>query len=149
MKQIQPANFVDCIFPSSKKEDVDFHRWIPQATFWVHMDNSICHNGSKMTSKFEEHRVSRLPYQPDSPDISPYDVWPFEMLKRVLKVREFTWSDEIEEGENSHPGCSSGISLTDRLTGFGLQQKLCCEDIVLCNRCLSELCRCHAQWRSR
>jgi hypothetical protein len=54
--------FIDYILPDLKRGNVNFHRRIPQATFWVHMDNSMCHNGSKVVSKFEKHHVSRLPH---------------------------------------------------------------------------------------
>jgi hypothetical protein len=43
--------FVDYIFPDLKRENENFHCRIPQAIFRVHVDNSICHNGSKVASK--------------------------------------------------------------------------------------------------
>jgi hypothetical protein len=42
--------FVDYIFPDLKKKNVNCHRRIPQVTFWVHTDNSMYHNGSKVES---------------------------------------------------------------------------------------------------
>jgi hypothetical protein len=42
--------FVDYIFPDLKKENVNCHRWVPQVTFWVHMDNRMYHNRSKVES---------------------------------------------------------------------------------------------------
>jgi hypothetical protein len=50
--------FVDYVFPDLKKENVDFHHRMPQTTFWVQINNSMCHNGSKVASKFEKHNVS-------------------------------------------------------------------------------------------
>jgi hypothetical protein len=61
------------------------------------MDNLICHNGSKMASKFEKYHVSRLPHSLYSPEINPCDFWLFGMLKGVLKDREFHLSNEIED----------------------------------------------------
>jgi hypothetical protein len=61
------------------------------------MNNSTCHNGSKVASRFEKHHGSWLPHPPNSPDISLFDFWRFEMLKGVLKDRPFNSSDEIEE----------------------------------------------------
>jgi transposase len=90
-------DFVDYIFPDLKRESVNFHRRILQATFWVHMDNSLCRNGKKVASKFEKHHVSRLPHPPYSPDVSPSGWWLFGMLKRVLEDREFKSSHEIEK----------------------------------------------------
>jgi hypothetical protein len=91
--------FVNYIFPDLEKQNVNSHRGIPQATFWVHMVNSMCHNGSEVTSKFEKHHVSRLPHPLCSPDMSPEDFWLFGigMLKGVLKDHDFNSSDEIEE----------------------------------------------------
>jgi histone-lysine N-methyltransferase SETMAR len=89
--------FVDYIFPDLERENRNFHRRIPDATFCVHMDNSMCHNGSKVAAKFEKYHVIRSPHPPYSPDTSPCDFWLFGMLKEVLKDREFSSSDEIEE----------------------------------------------------
>jgi hypothetical protein len=52
-----------------------------------------------VASKFEKHQVSRLPYQPYSLNISPWDFWLFGigMLMGVLKDHESNSSDEIEE----------------------------------------------------
>jgi hypothetical protein len=57
----------------------------------VHMDNSMCHNRSKVASKVERQRVSRLPHPPHSQDRSPCDFWLFGIgiLKGVLKGRDF------------------------------------------------------------
>jgi hypothetical protein len=61
------------------------------------MDNSTCHNGSKVASKFEQRHIFRLPHQPCSPDISPCDFWLFGLLKGIMKDRKFHSHDEIEE----------------------------------------------------
>jgi transposase len=53
------------------------------------MDNSACHNGSKVASKFEQHHIFRLPHPPYSPDISPCDFWLFGLLKGIMKDRKF------------------------------------------------------------
>jgi hypothetical protein len=44
--------FADHISLNLKRENMNFHRRILLATFWVHMDNSMCHNGSKVASEF-------------------------------------------------------------------------------------------------
>jgi hypothetical protein len=38
-----------------------------------------------------------MPHQPYSPDISPCGFWLFGMLKQILRDREFSSSDEIED----------------------------------------------------
>jgi hypothetical protein len=65
--------FVDYIFLDFKRQKMNFHREIPQATFWVHVDNSMWHNESKVALKFKKYHVSRLPHPPYSPDMNPSD----------------------------------------------------------------------------
>jgi hypothetical protein len=50
--------FIDYIFPDLKTENLNFRRRMPLATFWVHMDHSMCHNGSKVVSKFDKHNIA-------------------------------------------------------------------------------------------
>jgi hypothetical protein len=50
--------FIDYMFPDLKIESLNFRRRIPLATFWVHMDNSICPNGLKVVSKFDKHHIA-------------------------------------------------------------------------------------------
>jgi hypothetical protein len=42
--------FIDYVFPDLKTENWTFRRRMPLATFWVHTDNSMGHNGSKVVS---------------------------------------------------------------------------------------------------
>jgi hypothetical protein len=89
-------HFADSMFPDLKTENRNFRRRMPLATFRVHMDNSMCQNGSKVVSNFDKHHIARL-RQPYSPDLIPCDFWLFRMLKGILKDREFHSHDEIEE----------------------------------------------------
>jgi hypothetical protein len=89
--------FVDYVFPDLQTKNRNFCRRILLTTFWVHMDNSISHSGSKVVSKFDKHHIARLSHPPYSPDLSPYNFWLFGMLKGILKDREFHSHDEIEE----------------------------------------------------
>jgi hypothetical protein len=89
--------FIDCIFSDLKKANVNSHRRKTGRTFWVAMDNSMCHNGSKITSKFAKHHLSRMPHPPSSSDMTPCDCWLFGLLKGIFKDREFSSSDQIEE----------------------------------------------------
>jgi hypothetical protein len=88
---------VNSIFPDSKRKSVSLHRRIPQATFWIDMDNSTRHKGSKAASNSEKHHVSRLPHPPYSPNISPCEFWLVGMLNGVLKDCGFNSSNEIED----------------------------------------------------
>jgi hypothetical protein len=88
------------VFPDLKKEkeNPNFLRRMPLATFWVHMDNSTCDIGSKVVPKFDKHHIARLPHLLYSADLSPCDCWLFGMSKGILNDREFHLHDEIEEG---------------------------------------------------
>jgi hypothetical protein len=90
-------HFIDYMFPDLKPENRNFRRRMLLATFWVHMDNSMGHNGSKVVSKFDKHQIARLPHPPYSPDLSPCNFWLFGILKGILKDRQFHSHDEIEE----------------------------------------------------
>jgi hypothetical protein len=57
----------------------------------------MCHNCPRITSEFAKHHLSRKLHPPDSPDISPCDFWLFGLLKGILKNREFSSSEQIEE----------------------------------------------------
>jgi hypothetical protein len=89
--------FIDYMFPDLKTENQNFRRRMPLATVWVHMDNSMGHNGSKFMSKFDRHHIARLPHPPHSPDLSPCDFWLFGILKGILKDRELHSRDETEK----------------------------------------------------
>jgi hypothetical protein len=65
--------FIDDVFPDLQTENLNFRRRMPLATFWVHMDNSMCHNGSKVVSKFDKHHFARLPHPSYSRGLSPCD----------------------------------------------------------------------------
>jgi hypothetical protein len=89
--------FIDYMFPDLKMQNRNFPRRMPPATFLVHTDDSMGHNGSKVVSKFDNHHTARLPHPPYSPDLNPCDFWLFGMLKGILKDGEFHSHDEIEE----------------------------------------------------
>jgi hypothetical protein len=65
--------FVDYVLPDFTKENRNFRRRMPLATFWVHLENSMCYNGSNVLSKFGKHHTAQLPHPPYSPDLSPCD----------------------------------------------------------------------------
>jgi transposase len=53
------------------------------------MDNSICHNGAKITEKFGKKHIARAPHPYYSPDLSPCNFWLFGILKEKMKDRVF------------------------------------------------------------
>jgi hypothetical protein len=82
-----------CIFPDLKWEKVNFHCWIPQATFWVLVNNSMCHNGSKMASKLEKHHVSQSQHHPK------------DAVKKLITDEFLRW--KREERWHRHPETGS------------------------------------------
>jgi hypothetical protein len=56
--------FINYIFPDLKIADLNFWRQKTGLTFWVHMDNYIRHNRSKVTSKIKKNHISRIPRPP-------------------------------------------------------------------------------------
>jgi transposase len=59
------------------------------------MDNSVCHNGAKITEKLEKRHIERAPYSPYSPDLNPCDFWLFGILKQKIKERVFQNEEQI------------------------------------------------------
>jgi hypothetical protein len=59
----------------------------PQERIFVHMDNSMCHNGRKVTDELANVKLACIHHPSDSPDLSPCDFWPFGMMKQKIKDR--------------------------------------------------------------
>jgi histone-lysine N-methyltransferase SETMAR len=59
------------------------------------MDNSVCHDGRKVTDELGNLELDRVPHLPYSPDLSPCDFWLFGMLKQAIKDWEFHAIEEI------------------------------------------------------
>jgi hypothetical protein len=89
--------FINNIFPDLQIGNLDFRHQKAGSSLWVHIDNSICHNGSKLKSKIQKNHISRIPPQLYLPDISSCNFWLFEMFKQILRDQEFSPNDEIED----------------------------------------------------
>jgi hypothetical protein len=50
--------FINRIFPDVTTTNLIFRRQKTAITFWVQTDNSICHNGSNVTSKMKKNPIS-------------------------------------------------------------------------------------------
>jgi histone-lysine N-methyltransferase SETMAR len=59
------------------------------------MDNSMCHNGAKITEKLEKGHIAPAPHPIYSPDLSPCDFWFFRILKQKMKGRVFESEEQI------------------------------------------------------
>jgi histone-lysine N-methyltransferase SETMAR len=81
--------FIDGIFPRLCHEKRRISRKEGFPAFPVHMDNSMCHNGHKVSAVFAKRSIERAPHPPYSSDINPCDFWLFGMLKHKMKDPEF------------------------------------------------------------
>jgi histone-lysine N-methyltransferase SETMAR len=61
------------------------------------MDNSMSHNGRKITEEISDARLERFSHPAYSPDLIPCDFWLFGMLKEKMKDRAFQPVEEILE----------------------------------------------------
>jgi histone-lysine N-methyltransferase SETMAR len=59
------------------------------------MDNSMCHNGRKVTDELENLKLVPVAHPPYSRDLSPCDFWLFRMLKQKIQDRVFGTTEEI------------------------------------------------------
>jgi hypothetical protein len=80
--------YVQEVTPELQSERSRFARRNTLVEFPVHMDNSICHNGTKVTTALNNVNVIRPSYLADSPDLTPYDFWLFGMLKHRMTDRQ-------------------------------------------------------------
>jgi hypothetical protein len=67
----------------------------PAGQFLVHLDNSMCHNGRKITEEVSDAKLECLPHPAYSLDLSSCDFWLFGMLKEKMKDRAFQTVKEI------------------------------------------------------
>jgi histone-lysine N-methyltransferase SETMAR len=59
------------------------------------MDNSMCHNGRKVTDELENLKLDRVAHPPYSRDLSPCDFWPLGIFKQKIQDRVFDTTEEI------------------------------------------------------
>jgi hypothetical protein len=69
--------FIDTVLPNlySEKRQIARRKGLP--SFSVHMDNSMCYNGAKITEELEKRHIARAPHPSYSPDLSSCDFWLF------------------------------------------------------------------------
>jgi hypothetical protein len=65
--------FVNNVLPDIVDERTRIFKRIRRREFFVHMDNSMCHNGRMMTEELGRLKLDRVPHPPYSPDLSPCD----------------------------------------------------------------------------
>jgi len=59
------------------------------------MNNSMCHNGAKITEKLGKKQIGRAPRSAYSQDLSPCDFRLFGMLKEKMRDRAFRSGKQI------------------------------------------------------
>jgi hypothetical protein len=76
--------FIDTVLPNISSEKRRIARRKGLQSFSVPTDNSMCHNGAKITEKLKKRHIARAPHPPYSPDRSPSDFWLFAILKQKM-----------------------------------------------------------------
>jgi hypothetical protein len=87
--------FVNNVLLDIVDERTRIFKRIRRHEFFVHMDNSMCHNGRMVTEELGRLKLDRVPHLPYSPDLSPCDFWLFGILKDKIKDRLFRTIEEI------------------------------------------------------
>jgi transposase len=87
--------FIDTVLPNlySEKRQIARRKGLP--SFSAHIDNSMCHNGAKITEKLEKRHIARASHPLYSPDLSPCGFWLFGILKQKMKERIFQIVEQI------------------------------------------------------
>jgi hypothetical protein len=81
--------FMSTVLSDIVHERAPILRRVRRGDFFVHMDNSMWHNRSKVTDELENLKLDRVAHPPFSPDLSPCDFWLFGMLKQKAQDRVF------------------------------------------------------------
>jgi hypothetical protein len=81
--------------PELQSERFRFARQKTLVEFAAHMDNSICHNGTKVTNALDKVNVIRILHPVYSPDLSSCDFWFFGILKHRMTERQLQNPKEI------------------------------------------------------
>jgi hypothetical protein len=82
--------------------------------FPIHVNDSACHNGHKITSQLTVADIARASHPPYSPDLSPWDFWLFGFLNESIEGMELSIEDQIVEA----------ITTTWRRVTFGTLQSV-------------------------
>jgi hypothetical protein len=93
--QFNQKYFIDEILLGIVDERRQIFRRIPRGIFYVHLDNSICHNSQIVTDELVIKMLERVLRPAYSPDLSPCDFWLFGMLKQKVTDRVFRTVEEI------------------------------------------------------
>jgi hypothetical protein len=87
--------FINTILPDIVKARERIFRRVRKREFFMHMDNSICHNDRKVTNELAILKLDRVPDPPHSPYLSPCDFLLFEYWGKKIKDGVSQTVDEI------------------------------------------------------
>jgi hypothetical protein len=87
--------FIDAVLPELYTQKTRIARCKGVPSFSVNMDNSMCHNGAKVTEKLTKKHIARALHPFYSPDFSPCKFWLFGMGKEKMKDRAFRSEQHI------------------------------------------------------
>jgi hypothetical protein len=73
--------FIDNLLPALNQVRTGNARHKGEPALIVHMDNSMCHNGAKITEKISLKGLGRVPQPADSRDTGPCSFWAFGTIK--------------------------------------------------------------------
>jgi hypothetical protein len=88
--------FIDELLQPIVQLRASYACWKVTPNLLAHMDNSMCHNGTKITKQFKKKRLIRFPHSSYSPDLNPCDFWAFGYLKHRLKDRQLQSANDIQ-----------------------------------------------------
>jgi hypothetical protein len=86
---------VQKVIPELQCERSRFARRKTLVEFAAHLDNSICHNGTKVTNALDKANVIQAPHAVYSPELSPCDFWLFGTLRHRITERQLQSAKEI------------------------------------------------------
>jgi hypothetical protein len=87
--------FINTVLPDIVDERGQILRRVGLGDCFVHMDNSMYHNGRKVIDELENLKLDRVAHPPYSRKLSPCDFWLFGMLKQKTQDRVFGTTEEI------------------------------------------------------
>jgi hypothetical protein len=87
--------FIDNLLPALNQVKTGNGRRKVVPTLTVPMDNSMSHNGAKITEKMSSKGLERTSHPTYSPYISLCDVWPFGTIQGMIKDRDLQGPEEI------------------------------------------------------
>jgi hypothetical protein len=89
--------FISTILAELVREKRRVLRRKRELPFLIHMENSACHNGRKITHKLTVADIASAPHPLYSPDLSPCDSWLFGFLKKSMNGMQLSTEDQLVE----------------------------------------------------